>query len=166
VTGIHSVMIGGCTTRWNPLTFQPENRNELISFAAVDEGGGGVSGRGARLGKIGDLGEDIVLTIVADGDAGKVTASEFVPSVSNGEDPATVAEELVVSVACPLRIMNLSLPAKTSSSLSFLSASCCAWVKSGLTKMFNEFSLSDGDFRLIAKMVRRLMEDFSLTRSV
>jgi len=153
-----------------PLTFQAESQNELVSFAAVDVGGGGVRGRGARLGEIGDLGEDIVFTIVADGDAGKVTASEFVPSVSDGQGPGMVAEELLVSVACPLgtmrplRIINLSLPAKASSSLNFLSTSCCAWVKSGLKKMFSEFSLSDGDFRLIANMVRRLMEDFSLTR--
>ena len=40
----------------------------------------------------------IVFTIVADGDVGKVTAGEFIPSVTGGEDLAMVAEELVVSV--------------------------------------------------------------------
>ena len=153
-----------------PLTFQAESQHELVSFAAADEGGGGDCGRGTCLGETGDLCDDVVFTIVADGDVGKVTAGEYIPSVTDGEDLAMLAEELVASVACPLgtmrplRIMNLSLPAKVNSSLSFLSTSCCACVRSGLKKMFTEFSLSDGDFRLIAKMVRRLMEDFSLTR--
>jgi len=113
----------------------------LVSFAAADEGGGGDCGRGTCLGETGDLCDDVVFTIVADGDVGKVTAGEYIPSVTDGEDLAMLAEELVASVACPrgtmrpLRIMNLSLPAKANSSLGFLSTSCCACVRSGLKKM-------------------------------
>ena len=43
----------------------------MVSFAAVDEGGGGDGGRGASLGETEDLGDGIVLAIVADGDIGK-----------------------------------------------------------------------------------------------
>ena len=61
----------------------------------------------------------------------------------------------------PRRIMNLSFPATVSSSLSFLSTACCAFVKSGLKKM-RVASLFASVFRLIASMARRFDGDFSL----
>jgi len=107
-----------------PLTFQAESQSELVSFAAADESGGGDCGRGTCLGETGDLCDDVVFTVVADGDVG-ITAGESIPSVTDSEDLAMVAEVFVVSVTCPLgtmrplRIINLSLPAKANSSLSF-----------------------------------------------
>ena len=39
-----------------PLTFQAKSQSEVVSFAAVDEGGGGGDfGRGISLGETGDL---------------------------------------------------------------------------------------------------------------
>jgi len=81
-----------------PLTFQAESQSELVSFAAADECGGGECGRGTCVGETGDLCDDAVFTVVADGDVGKVTAGEPIPSVTDSEDLAMVAEEFVVSV--------------------------------------------------------------------